>query len=202
MPPSKDCHAPNMSIADALFSLSRQQVLKLLYSQPEHEFSIGELIEKAGVGTGAVQREINRLVECGLVILKRHGRQKRYSTNTHSPVYHELRSLVVKTLGPQEAIRRAMEPMESALKLALLYGSFAKQTDHADSDIDLMLVSDSLTLEDVFEALEPVEKELSRPINPTLYTTEEFHQRRAQGNPFIRKVLEGPYVLLTGSIDG
>lgn len=191
----------NSSLADALFSGTRQKVLGLLFMQPDQDFSMAELIERARAGSGAVQREISRLVDSGLVTVDIRGRQKRYRANQNAPIFPELCSLVAKTLGPAQFVSNALRPIESEIDVALIYGSVAKNTDRANSDIDLMLVSDTLTLEDVFATLEPVEQEMSRPVNPTLYTRHEFEKRRANDNPFIRKVLNGPYLLLKGIID-
>lgn len=191
----------NFSLADALFSGTRQKVLGLLFMQPDHDFSLAELIERAKAGSGAVQREIGRFVDSGLVTVEVKGRQKRYRANPESPIFPELCSLVAKTLGPAQVVKDALRAIDNEIDVALIYGSVAKNTDRADSDIDLMLVSDTLTLEDVFTALEPVEHDLSRPVNPTLYTRQEFEKRRANDNPFIRKVLNGPYLLLKGIID-
>ncbi|BES73219.1 hypothetical protein RE428_42370 [Marinobacter nanhaiticus D15-8W] len=189
------------SLADALFAGTRQKVLRILFLHPEETFSIAELIEQAGAGSGAVQREISRLVDSGLVAVTMDRRQKRYTANQKAPVYPELASLVAKTLGPVQQVERALDPIEDQLVLALIYGSVARNSDHADSDIDLMIVSDSLTLEDVFNVLEPVEASLMRTINPTLYKCDEFERRRAEDNPFLRKVLGGQYILLKGIID-
>lgn len=191
----------SVNIADALFSATRQKVLSLLFLQPDKAFTIGELIEQAKAGSGAVQREIGRLTNSGLLTVEYRGRQKSYHANKAAPVFHELRALVVKTLGPREVIKKALQPISNDIDLALIYGSVAKHTDRADSDIDLLLVSDTLSLEDVFGALELAESELSRPINPTLYSTDEFEKRRQQDNPFIRKVLNGPVLILKGIID-
>lgn len=188
-------------LADALFSRTRQKVLQLFFAQQNTDFSMKELIEQAEAGSGAVQRELARLVESGLVEVNLQGRQKRYNANPDSPVYQELVSLVAKLLGPERQISEALEAINDQIELALIYGSVAKRTDHASSDIDLMLVSDTLTLEEVFEALGPAEVKLSRTINPTLYRQEEFEKRRANGNPFLKKVLEGHYLLLKGSIN-
>lgn len=188
-------------LADALFSATRQKVLRLFFMQQERDFSINELIEHAEAGSGAVQRELARLVDSGLVQVNRRGRQKRYQANPDSPVYPELSSLVSKLLGPEQQVEEALKPISDRIDLAMIYGSVAKRTDHANSDIDLMLVSDTLTLEEVFEALGAAEIHLSRTINPTLYTREEFKKRRANENPFLRKVLEGQYILLKGSVN-
>jgi predicted nucleotidyltransferase len=63
--------------------------------------------------------------------------------------------------------------------LALLYGSVAKGTDTAASDVDILIVAEGLTLEDVYAALAPAEAVLERSINPTLYTSQEFADRRS-----------------------
>ncbi|WP_236744390.1 nucleotidyltransferase domain-containing protein [Marinobacter similis] len=188
-------------LADALFSATRQKVLRLFFTRQGRDFSIKELIEEAEAGSGAVQRELVRLVDSGLVQVNLQGRQKRYKANPDSPVYPELSSLVTKLLGPEQQVEDALRPILHKIDLALIYGSVAKRTEHAYSDIDLMLVSDTLTLEEVFEALGPAESNLSRTINPTLYNRKEFKKRRANENPFLRKVLEGQYILLKGSIN-
>lgn len=188
-------------LADALFSATRQKILRLFFAQPHRDFSMKELIEQAEAGSGAVQRELARLVDSGLVQVNLQGRQKRYKSNLASPVYPELASLVSKLLGPEKQVEDALKPISDKIDLALIYGSVAKRTDHANSDIDLMLVSDTLTLEEVFEVLGPAEIDLSRTINPTLYTHEEFNKRRAKKSPFLRKVLEGQYILLKGSVN-
>lgn len=188
-------------LADALFSATRQKVLRLFFTRQERDFSIIELIEQAEAGSGAVQRELARLVDSGLVQVSLQGRQKRYKANPDSPIYPELSSLVSKLLGPEQQVENALQPISDRIDLALIYGSVAKGADHAGSDIDLMLVSDTLTLEEVFEALGPAEISLSRTINPTLYKREEFKKRRANQNSFLRKVLEGQYILLKGSVD-
>ena len=87
------------------------------------------------------------------------------------------------------------------IALAFVYGSIAKGGDKAASDIDLMIVSDSLTLEDAFKALAAAETQLGRTVNPSLYTTAEFRRRRASGNAFVTKVLGGEKILLIGSED-
>ncbi|WP_228160653.1 nucleotidyltransferase domain-containing protein [Marinobacter bohaiensis] len=199
--PTHDTRSSRTSLADALFSKTRQKMLRLFFASQGKGFSIAELIDQANAGSGAVQRELERLVDSGLVRARTLGRQKRYQANVNSPIYSELSSLVGKILGPEQHIADALQSIADQISLALIYGSVARKTDHADSDIDLMLVSDSLTLEDVFAAVEPVESALGRPINPTLYKHEEFDKRRTSNNPFLTKVLDGPYILLKGSID-
>ena len=184
-------------IADALFSATQQRVLALLFGQPGRSFFTNELIGLVGAGSGAVQREVKRLVESGLVTVTRLGSQKHYQANAAAPIYEELRGIVTKTLGPAEVLRTALAPLGDTVRLALVYGSVAKGSDTAQSDIDLLLVSDTLTLEQVYEVLAPVEAQLGRRVSPTLYSVAEFRRRRTSGNPFLTKVLAGETIPLT-----
>jgi predicted nucleotidyltransferase len=190
-----------VSIADALFSRTQQRVFSLLFGQPDRTFSTSELIGLAGSGSGAVQRELQRLLDSGLIVATMAGRQKRYQANRAAPIFEELRRIVEKTAGVPGRLRAALAPLEGSIQLALLYGSVAKQTDKATSDIDVLVVSDEVTLEDVFTALQEAERELGRPVSPTLYTSEEFRRRRRTHHPFLTRVFEGRHVVLVGSED-
>jgi len=196
---------PNMGrtgLADALFTTTQQRVLALLFGEPERDFIQQELIDRTGSGSGAVQRELARLVDSGLAAVSHIGRQKHYRANRSAPIFEELRSIVTKTVGLADPLRTALRPLAKRIELALVYGSVASGSDRAQSDIDLLVVSDGLTLEQLFRRLGPVEKKLGRKIHPTLYTRGEFARRRSGGNAFVKKVLGGDYILLMGSIDG
>ena len=189
------------SLADALFTTTQQRVLALLYGQPSRSFFATELIELTGSGSGAVQRELKRLVSSGLVDVAPIGRQKHYQANPESPVFEELRGLVVKTVAVVQPLRQALEPLADHVALAFVYGSAARGGDTASSDIDLLLVSDRLALEDVYSALLPVESQLSRSIHLTLYTPKEYADRQAAGSGFLANVLRGDRLVLIGGDD-
>ncbi len=187
------------SLADALFTTTQQRVLSLLFGQPSRSFFASELIELTGSGSGAVQRELQRLTSSGLVTVTRVGRQKRHQANPDSPVFEELRGLVLKTVAMAEPIRQALEPLDQRIALALVYGSVAKGTDTAASDIDLLVVSDQVMLEDIYSALAPVETKLRRKFAPTLYTTREFAERKATGSAFLTRVLADEHLVMIGT---
>jgi predicted nucleotidyltransferase len=198
---STDSEAGGVSMADALFSGTRQTLLGLLFGQPDRGYTLTELIEMAQAGRGAVQREIARLVEAGLV--RQHGRSRGrlYRANPESPIYQELCGIARKVLGPANVIREALLPLKGQVRAAVLYGSVAQGMDRADSDIDVLIVSDELLLEDVFEALSGAERALGRSVNPTMYTSEEYNQRRKGNSPFLADVLQGDHEILLGALD-
>ena len=189
------------SLADALFTTTQQRVLSLLFGQSSRSFFASELIKLTGSGSGAVQRELKRLSSSGLVTVTRVGRQKHYQANADSPVFGELCGLVVKTIAMVEPIREALKPLADRVALAMVYGSAAKGFDRADSDIDLLVVADHMTLEEMYTALAPVESCLDRRINPALYTSREFAHRKAAGNAFLARVLAGEHIVLIGGED-
>lgn len=190
--------APRGSLADALFSGTQQRVLGLLFGQPERSFYATELINLAGVGSGAVQRELASLSQSGLVTVKAVGNQKHYQANPASPIYDELCGMVRKTVGLAEPLRAALAPLARQIKAAFVYGSIAKKEDTATSDIDLMLVSDTLTFGDTILALQAATELLGREVNPNILTQQGFAKRLAEDGSFVSRVMSQPKVWLIG----
>jgi len=188
-------------LADALFSTTQQRVLGLLFGQPDRSFYATQLIGIVGSGSGAVQRELARLEQSGLVTVRRIGTQKHYQANPKSPLFEELCGIARKTVGLAEPLREALSSLARKIRLAFVYGSVAKRQDTASSDIDLMIISDSATYADVFAALEAVNAKLGRAVNPTVYSQRELTKRLKQGNAFVARVLAQPKVWLIGSED-
>lgn len=187
------------SLADALFTKTQQRVLGVLFGQTDRSFYASELIRIAGTGSGAAQRELARLENSGLVVGRWIGHQKHYQANAASPLFEELRSIILKTVGLAEPVRDALKSLTSAIRAAFVYGSVAKAADRSDSDIDLMVISDSLTYGELFGALERVAKTIGRRVNPTVYTVTEFSKRTREENAFVTRVLEQPKVWIIGS---
>lgn len=189
-----------MSIARALFTESQARVLRQLFVEPERSFHLSELRRLTGLASASLQRELNRLSEAGLVHSVRVGNQRRFQANRESPVFDELFALTRKTLGIEPTLREALQPLAAQLELAFIYGSVAKKTDTAQSDVDLLLVGKQLRLADVLELLIPLEAQLGRKINPTCYTPSEFARRRAEADSFVSRVLAQPVLPLIGDI--
>lgn len=189
------------SLADALFTQTQQRVLGLLFGQSTRSFTVSELIAATAAGSGAVQRELAKLADSGLLTVRRSGNQKHYQANPDAPIHHELVAIVQKTVGLAEPLREALLPLADRIVAAFVYGSVAKRTDTVSSDIDLMIVSDTLAYAEVVLALDPLQARLGREINPTLYSRDEFSRRLAQGNAFVARVMEQPKLWVIGGQD-
>ena len=188
----------SVSVADALFSKTRQRVLAVLFGNANRSFYANEIIRLADSGTGAVQRELASLQAAGLVTVTRVGNQKHFQANASDAVFGPLRELVLKTSGLGDVLRAGLANVAANVHAAFVYGSVAKRTDTSTSDIDLMVISDALAYGDVFSALEQASATLGRSINPTVYTRAELAKRRAAGNAFVVRVLAQRKIWILG----
>jgi len=187
------------SLVDALFSATQQRVLAYLFGQPERSFFATELIGLVGAGSGAVQRELARLAQSGLVTVTRMGNQKHYQANPKSPIFAELCAIARKTVGLAEPLREALAPLAERIAAAFVFGSVAKRSDTAASDIDVLVLSDDLDYADVFEALQSAEAKLGRTVSPTVQRPADWRKKRKTGAAFAVKVMAQPKLFLIGS---
>lgn len=185
-------------MADVLFTPVQQRVLGLLFGQPEREYQSAELIRLARSGTGSVHRLLGRLAQAGLVTVRAVGNQKYYQANPGAPIFPELVGLVRKTVGLMTPLRMALAPLAGEIVAAFVYGSVAKQSDHAASDIDLMVLSETLDYPRLYTALQTAEAALSRPLSPNLMKPGEWKRKRGQGDGFAARIAVQPKLFVIG----
>jgi predicted nucleotidyltransferase len=152
--------------SDVLFTKTQRRVLGLLFGNPDGSYYANEVVRFAKAGTGAVQRELERLAAAGLVTVTRLGNQKHYQANRQSAVFEDLAGLVTKTVGEQSRApiareaggayrkksqisdRRELQLSHPKLrelcrryhiKKLSLFGSAARGELSPDSDVDLMV---------------------------------------------------------------
>ncbi|MEO7040889.1 MAG: transcriptional regulator [Gemmatimonadaceae bacterium] len=185
-------------LGDALFTKVQQRVLGILLGNPGRSFYGNEIIRLADSGTGAVQRELTRLEAAGLVTVTRIGNQKHFQANPTAPIFDELRAVVLKTSGLADILRSALAPLAADIHAAFVFGSLAKREDTVNSDVDLMILSDTLTYPELYTAAEDAGRSLSRIVNPTIYTRSEWSRRNKHRSAFVAKVLAQPKIWLIG----
>jgi predicted nucleotidyltransferase len=188
----------NTRLGDALFTKTQQRVLGLLFGNPDRSYYAKEIVRFADVGSGTVQRELEKLSGAGLLSVRKIGNQKHYQANVDAPIFQELREIVLKTFGFGDVLRQALAEVAGRIVAAFVYGSVAKGTDTAGSDIDVMIVADNLSYAEVFSACSALETKLGRAVNPTLYTPGEFRTRLASDSSFVKRVMDQPKIFLIG----
>lgn len=190
-----------LSVGNALFSKVQQRVLALIFGQPDRSFYTSEIVRNVRSGTGAVERELSRLRRSGLVSLERIGNQKHYRANHGSPVFAELQSLVVKTVALTEPLGTALAPYADKITAAFVFGSVAKGTDTARSDIDLIVIGNELSYADLYTALQNAETTLRRKVSPIFLSPEEWRRKASRKDSVIDRINTQPKISIIGSDD-
>ncbi|HVA48212.1 MAG TPA: helix-turn-helix domain-containing protein [Pirellulales bacterium] len=190
----------NNRAIDALLPKTRQGILAAMLIRPEKAWYVSELARRMGVPSSSLQRELHDLEKAGVLKTRRQGRMAYYQANTNSPVFPELRGLMLKTAGLVDVLADAIEPLARKLRIVFVYGSIAAGGERSDSDIDLMVIGNVSPL-DLAVPLRNARELLGREINPTVYTPAEFAKKRAARDHFLTRVLEKPKLFVRGDKD-
>lgn len=188
----------NIRLLDALLPKTRQGILAAVFLRPEKAWYISELARRMKVPPSSLQRELRDLTRAGILKMYRQGRMVYYQADSQSPLFPELRGLLLKTAGLVDVLADALKPLAKRIMFALVYGSVASATEKSDSDIDLMVVG-SLAPMDLSLPLRKARDLLGREINPTVYSPAEFEKKRRSKDHFLTHVLDKPKLFVLGN---
>lgn len=169
-----------------------------MFVRPQKSWYVAELARRMGVPSSSLQRELQELTDAGILKAHRQGRMAYFQPNTDSPLYPDLRGLLLKTAGLVDVLREALEPLADQVRLAFVYGSMASGEERSDSDVDLMVVGDVSPVA-LAVPLRGAREFLGREINPTVYSQAEFTRKRKGNDSFLARVMAKPRLLLVGS---
>jgi len=178
----------------------RVEILALFFSRSEEALYLGEIVKLTGEDRGNISRELRNLESIGLLISRKEGNLKYYSSNRDFLLYDELRSIILKTRGAIGALKETLSRTKN-IDYAFIYGSIASGTETAKSDIDLMVIGE-ISLESLLRLVRGPEKILGREINPSLYGLKEYKRRMKKKDPFIVQVMSEPRMMIIGENDG
>jgi predicted nucleotidyltransferase len=190
----------NLAPLDTIFPSVRAGILSAILLEPRRWWFLSELARHLDAGPSSLQRELESLVESGILERREDGRRVYFRANAGSPVFADLRGLVEKTAGIVPALSRALGPFEDRIELAFIFGSIARGQERASSDVDLMIVG-TLKQIDLVPVLRKLEDRFGREVNVTLFSSREFRDKLAAGDHFLSSVLKGRTILLRGSLD-
>src|SRR5712692_1238256 len=182
---------------DVLFPKTRQAILAATFLNPQRWWYMRELARHLRVTPSTLQRELGSLVDGGILRQKREGKHVYFQAATDSPIFEELRGLVLKTVGLADVIRSALEPLADHIQWAFIYGSVARAQERSASDVDLMIVG-RVGLAAVSSPLRKAEQKISRAVNPTIYTADEFASKVKSSHHFITTVLRSKKLFVLG----
>lgn len=166
--------------------------------RPERAWYVSELARKMKVPSSSLQRELRELTEAGILKSHRQGRMAYFQANAESPLFPDLRGLLLKTAGLVDVLADVLKPLAGNLRVAFVYGSIANGEEQSDSDIDLMVVGTVSPME-LSKPLRNARELLGREVNPTLYGSAEFEKKRLARNHFLTQVLDKPKLFVIGN---
>ncbi len=180
----------------AIRSKARQQVLAYYFTNPTARHHLRDLAEMLKIDPSNLSKDFGRLEREGLFRSEVSGRQKYFQLNRQYPLFHEVRTIVAKTIGAAPLISQCLKKIEG-IDEAYLYGSFARNQQDAVSDIDVLLIGTPHE-EVLSQAVRRLERQLGREIDYTVLTQKEFRSRRARKDAFLESVWHNERVSLVG----
>jgi predicted nucleotidyltransferase len=177
----------------------RQDLLVLFFTNPSQKYYVRELERLLGYSVGSIHRELLKFKKDSLFDTQKVGNLLYYSLNTKHPLFNELKSIVSKTAGVEGSLKKILRSIEK-IEIAFIYGSFANKKEKAMSDIDIMIIGNPNT-SNLNEKIMLLEKLLKREINPTIYSSKEYKDKKKAKSGFIMDLLKNPKILLIGKKD-
>ena len=188
-------------VLEALFtSRARVEVLKLFFLRSSSRHYLREIAALTGQNLRAIQREVARLEDAGLIISNIEGNRKYFQANRASPVFRELRSLMIKTAGVADRMRSTLRQVSGSILVAFIFGSFAQGAETPESDIDLLIIG-AISGRELSKELSPLKEELNRELNPIIMPVDELRSRLDREDPFLTSLMDGPKIFLVGDQD-
>jgi predicted nucleotidyltransferase len=184
-------------LAEILSSKIRSEIFRLLFGVNGGSLHMREIERRSGLTIGTIQQELKKLVRLNLIKERKDGNRLYYEANRAHPLYPEIRNLVLKTIGLVQIFKEALKN-EPAIKLAFIFGSVARQDEKDKSDVDLMVIGD-LGMRQLTGLLSGISDQISREINPHVFTKKEFLKRKTGKDHFLSQVLEFPKLFLIGN---
>lgn len=181
-------------------SKTRRLLLSTFFSNPGAEYYTRQLASMHGISVGTIHREINKLLSSGMFNVRNVGNIKLFSLNKQNPVYEEMKNIIYKTVGAVKLIKDAVADVKG-IKIAFIYGSFAKGDERPDSDIDVFLIGNDVDEDELVVNISIVEKKLFKEINYTQYTENEYKKEKKKKNSFILEIMEGKKIFIKGGED-
>ena len=186
-------------LAEILSSNIRAEIFRNLFGVEKQSLHLREIERRTGFAVGTVQQEIKKLLRLDIITRIKNGNRSYYKANTNHPLYPEIRNLVLKTNGLADLLKQALTA-ELKIKIAFVFGSFARKEEKTASDIDLMIIGD-IGLRKLTGLLMDVSEKLGREINPYRLTESEFIKRKREKDHFLQEVLASPKIFITGTED-
>lgn len=178
----------------------RAKVLAWFFMHPDENYFVRQIANILKEDSTNLSRELSSLEKAGILTSARQGPLKYFQANKNCSFFNELKGLVLKTIGVIGELKSSLEKFPE-IKIAFIYGSYAKGEEKADSDVDLILIGD-VDLDRFDSYVSSIEKKLGRTVNYVTYDYREFQSKKNKKDGFIMDVLSDKKIMLIGDERG
>lgn len=178
-------------------SKMRVNILKLFVFNPKQEYYPRQLERLVKKNYEHIRKELIKLETIGLLKSRVSGKQKYYCLNTEHTLYPDIKSIILKTVGIGDVLKAKFAELKDIL-ICFIYGSYAKNVENIDSDIDLFIIG-NVQLKELQKVLSGIEADIKREMNPTVYSKAEFRNKYKSNHRFIKSVINGPKLFIKGN---
>ena len=185
-------------LAEILSSRVRAEIFRILFGTDAQDYHLREIQRRAGLAIGTVMQEAAKLEKLALIKKRRDGNRTYYKANKEHPLYREIHTMVLKTIGLADILRMSLSI--DSIQFAFIFGSFAAGTEKPESDIDIFIIGD-VGLRTMSKLLKEPGLKIGRELNPHSMTRMEFIHRKIKKEHFVKNVIASPKVMIIGTED-
>ncbi len=161
-------------------SKTRKAILQLYFYNPEKKYYLRELEIILNFPVQNIRRELLELEKSGIFKREKMGKQVYYFLNKNSPIFKEI---LIKI---------------SNIKIAFIFGSYAKEKEDSFSDIDLMLIGGP-DEDKLISKITKIERKINREINYHIFSLTDWKKKIQEKNSFLKNILLQPKIFLIGN---
>ena len=187
------------NLQDFMISRVREKVMELFFSKPDEMFYVREITRATKEEINAVRRELDRMLEYGLVRSEQRGNRLYYFLNKKYLFYQELQQMVAKSTGLGRKLLKAKAKL-GTVDFIMFSGKFIRGVRPRQDELDLLIIGD-VVLPELQAMIKEEEAARGRELNYTVFSAEEFSFRKTRRDPFIMDILYGTRVMILGSED-
>ncbi len=183
-------------LSDLLVSKVRVKMLSLFFEKSSDMFYVREITRLIKEEINAVRRELDRMLECGLLKSEQRANRLYYYLNKKYLYFQELQRMIIKTTGLGKKIRKYRRKLGD-VNYVVFTGAFLNQEKLNKDELDILVVGE-VVLPELEALIKAEEKEFGREINYAVLAAEEFEFRKTRRDPFIMEVMYGVRVMVIG----
>jgi len=180
-------------------SKTRVELIALFVTHPGESFYVRQISTLVNLSLTPVVRELKKLERLGIVKSEVMANAKYYTVDTKCPLFPELQSMIMKTVGVGDSLRKRLGTLKN-ISFVFIYGSFAAGDAGPKSDVDLMIVGE-VPLRVLARAIRNVEDRLHREVQYSIFDRDEFLRKVRAGDDFAIQLVESSRIMLIGEED-